>query len=407
MKVELHNKLNTKQKSVVILVKSMGIIGIDLLQVSEQINNFRANLFFNSLKRAGSSNEVKKIIIKKFSKILRDEHIEFINTSYINRMIRFDSNKSSQLVDFGSILYDCKRISDYFLLSKLLSRLGLFSYANLIEDITINCVLNNDFYSFYSLFQKLKITMYYDSESLLALIDQLRLSKHVNSFLKLNKMLEFFSNVEIERKKLTILGPLREMDLVKNHVGNIAIIKPNSDELDYICNQSINLYYTYTSRPHKNLNNLQNNFYNVVDIIKDKKTDFSGSDNLELIDKYLLRYLINGYPQHLQRLLLHQIHQGKFNQFGLHYFTFYLSDKLYSDNYSKNRFNNSFSSSIEEINNFVWGIGWHDLLANFRFIKILHKQGALKNNSVEITNLLRMSVKDYANKLEKIYNTVS
>jgi hypothetical protein len=209
-------------------------------------------------------------------------------------------------------------------------------------------------------------------------------------------------NCTSSNESLCILGPLREISNLKEFSGkNIALIKPNHTELDLVFKDNLGKTYLYTSEPLQNFELVDSNKYNVI-FKNEKKID---NNLINVTFKNYSYLLVNGFPNAVQRVLFHQIFHTENKCFSVHYSTFYLSDNLYSPNYSRNKKDPDDLKRFKshQVHDFVWRMGWHDLLSNFNFTKFLYQNNFLIGNSEFVEKVLKLSNDDYAEALERLY----
>lgn len=398
-----------KQVIIILLVNSVGFFGFEILSFSERIVNRRMNSFFSRLAYTKANrliliqNRVKlnRVLSDKFSNKISSEFLSFIIEVIIGRENGIKVTHRYIDVSLVSNLINEKRmkIEDYFLLSKLLSKLGEFELAHEIDNRARFVLLSNGFYSIYSLFQTIKCIL---QEEDLILLDYLSVNNLINHFNKFYKINQFLNNVNCLKKEdvIYVLGPLRTMaDYYNYRDKNIAVLKPRRDEVEFLLNIRYKNCYLYTFKPIEFKIDVDPKLQNVYSHKSKEK-----SNNFSLSANYYNSFLIlNGYPSGLSRALLHQVFETANNLFYVEFLNFYLSKDFYSDNYRDGRKNLGKMESTYEIKKFIWGIGWHDLLANFKFTKFLQTKKIIINS--EFTGeVLNLSSEEYALALEKLFS---
>lgn len=394
------------------LVRIIGLFGIDLFQISERIVNQRSLSFFNGF--ISKSNEcgfileqdlIRGLFRTRFKqKDVHDNLIEVLTDLYISRIIdeRLILEKP-EMKFIENLVMDNENLyfEDLFLISKLLSRLGLFSVANNIEQKTYSRLkLINTNSTIYDIFQSIKIELFSNPLGVELYLNNLKLIRHMNKFYDFELFLRLFT-ASLTKPSNLILGPLRDSlnsEDLRNY--NCIILKPNRVELEKISSISFKkklyLYSSYKSISPEFLNS--ENIINVVEYY-DK---VNSSTKLKMSFNHNF-YLINGFPQHLQRSIMHQIMGLKQKKFIIDHFSFYLSNNLSAINYEFPYINVD-KMTQRESNHLIWENGWHDLLSNFRFSKFLYNNNIIESRSVSINNILNMSVEEYALNLEKLYS---
>lgn len=414
----MNSKINSKGKSIVlILIQKLIILvlnlcalfGIELFHYTERINNRRSEFFLSKFVDSETNNNfivneflVRNLFIKRFGRNrLDDEFLEYLIEVYIKRLSGVPLKKTNSELNILNNQFNRKtlKVKDYFLLSKFLSKLGRFVLANRIDDMIKSIVMTMEFHSIYSLFQTIKFKLYYNTQSLETYLEDYSLTNYFNKFYLINTLLDKVNfSLRSNEGYLKVLGPLREnfsTDISKN--SRFALIKPNINEINILNNLEFNHCYLYSYEPLKNILDISNRVLNVIDY--HSKSNDKSVLNMNYYTQFLL---INGYPQHLQRVLIHQIFQTPNIYFSLDYVSFYLSDKQYSENYLYPNKKISDKTKIE-IHSFIWWNGWHELLANYRFCKFLNENKLFVKNSESVNELINLTVEQYAQEMEIFY----
>ena len=406
-KMRLIDKI--KKKIILITIIIFGKFGIEIFHLSERINNRKSELFFRRFNKndnslISDSNLVKKIISKRIGGKVEDSFIEFLVDAF---KIRFDVQKNDDFHSRNQIhiknmfTNNNLKIQDFYLISKYFSKLGFFIFSNEIVKHVEKNLTENDYFSIYSLFQKIKVMLQYSPMELISYLQKLYLYNHFVNFFQLDVFINKFDNNHSTRKDIIyVLGPLREeKNLFNYHSKKVALIKPNIYETKLLSELSYRRCYLYSYNPIPNLAFAGDVNVNVI--------DYHSKKNGDLVDKmnyYTQFLLINGYPQHLQRVLIHQLFETPNNYFSLEFVSFYLSDVQYSTTYLYPSKPMS-AQNNNEILEFIWWNGWHDLIANFKFCKLLYEKGFLINNSDLVENIIQMDIDKYVNQMEKFYSS--
>jgi hypothetical protein len=105
-----------------------------------------------------------------------------------------------------------------------------------------------------------------------------------------------------------------------------------------------------------------------------------------VINKKLNYFLFNGFPFHIQRVMLFLMDNQRTNMFYLSGINFHLGDLFPLDYHGYKNYENSFSfyQSIHS---------WHSFLANFRFTKKLYDLGIIDGDKTVI-NLLNKDLRE-------------
>ena len=397
------------QKLIIILLNFCGLFGIELFHYTERLNNRRSESFLSKFVDSETNNNfivneslIRNIFIGRFGKNkLDDEFLEYLIEVYINRIKGIPLKKTNSELSILNNQFNRKTLNvrDYFLLSKFLSKIGKFVLANKIDDKINSILMTMEFNSIYSLFQTIKFKLYFDTNYLKKYLEDLSLAKYFNKYYLLNN---FLDKIEFSRSFnegcLKVLGPLREnfsTDITKDTY--FALIKPNNSEINALKNIEFSHCYLYSYEPITSILENSNRVSNVTDYRSESKVKSVSSMNY-----YSQFILINGYPQHLQRVLIHQLFQTSNRYFSLDYISFYLSDKQYSENYLYPHKKISDKTKIE-IHSFIWWNGWHNLLANYRFCKFLNENELFVENSESVDELINLTVEQYAQEMELFY----
>lgn len=396
------------------LIRIIGFFGVDLLRISERIINKKNNYFFNAFISKSDQKDftldedfVRNLISKRFKyKHLHDELISILTKLYLLRIShKREILESSKMKALENLVINSEVLSieERFFISKFLSRLGLFSVANCIENkIFYKSKSFSNISTIYDIFQIVKIELYSNPREFESYLKKIKLYKHMDKFFNISLIMDLFVVNFKETNKLSnlILGPLRDQvqyDDLLNY--NCMLVKPNKYELNKIdLTNLINKLYLYV---HKTYSPEYINLANVINVVEysDRVTSTS-----TLTMSYSSNfYLINGFPHHLQRVLLHQILEKKQRRFLIDHFSFYLSHVLSSPNYLFPQ-KNVEKMTHQELNHLIWHHGWHDLLSNFRFGLFLHDNDIIESRSELLSNILDMSVEEYALNLEKLYS---
>lgn len=397
-----------KQKSIILMINFFGLFGFDILSFSERFTNKQMNSYFSKLVNKNEDllhfikdrDHIDKIISKRFSNKLNSKLIDFITEVIMTREMEVNLTHHNIGISTLSDFIDEKRmkIQDYFLLAKLLSKLGQFQISHEIEKKARYFLLSSEFYSVYSLFQIVKCKLQDEVLMLHSYLTKNRLINHFNKFYKINRYLDTVNSLNKD-DVVYVMGPLRTLSDYYSFKGkNIAVINPNSEEVELILSNRYLNCYLYTFKPIEFKINDYLNVHN-VHFLKSK----GSIDNVLFRDIYNTFLILNGYPMGLQRVLLHQVLQLKKRYFYLDFFNFYLSKDFYSDNYRHGRGDLGKMISKYKIKELIWGSGWHDLIANFKFVKSLQKQGMI--SSSELTGeVLDLTPEEYALALERLFS---
>lgn len=401
---------------ILLVVRLIGTLGIDLLHFSERLVNKRSEEFFlnfltNEVEPVGvvdmtftnDAKKFKKILVQHFGiGKLSNNLMNFLTDLYLSRVEGREFIMDVYNIDNLIRQFELNRlrIDENFLLSKIFSKLGRFVLSYEIETRVIASVDSEKFKSIYELFQFIKVKFYNSPIDLKAYLKELKLINHFNKFYSydffLNKLEEVDINADIE--KIHILGPLRDdLSDYKTKRKPLILIKPNLSEIEFIKSNKIKNAYLYSHIPIMEFSKNRHGIINVVDY--NKRNNSNHLITISYISNFLL---LNGFPQHLQRVLLHQIFQTDNLNFNLNFFTFFLSDKQYSDNYLYNAKPISVRTPLE-LHRYVWGNGWHSFLSNFRFIKFIEKNGFISSDTKQMENLLKLNLAEYALQMERFY----
>lgn len=404
--MDLHK---VKVKIIVLIVKFLGIFGIPAFVVSSALFNVRQLRFFNSFKQNKNTSlfitenkVIFDLITKRFNhKNLNQKIICLLSDLYQSRIIgvNFKNELLEELILNELKINKLLSIEDWFTLSKLLSRLGSFALAEKIDSQLVSRLFEeNDCYTIFNLFQTIKSKLYTEQAYLKTYLDKIGMYKYMNQNFYLSKYLKH--NFNNSRNHATILGPLRTSITKDDYVlYDLIIIKPNKSEIKTIidCNSNKRVYL-YTNDFSSN----KTEPYDKIIYVKDLKRRFLFFGNERILNN-LQFFLINGFPFHLQRTLLHQIFLLDKFKFVIKYFTFYLSDNLVSETYRDSHYKNANNMSNDEKHEFVWTLGWHDLISNFRFTKLLYAKKIIKTCDENTEKILKLSISDYALKMEELY----
>jgi hypothetical protein len=382
-------------------------MGIEVTHLTERIHNRRTESFLSKFYNYRESRfklkdpiSIRSTISNRFKNKLDESFLDYLVECIINRIngTKFEIDYKLGLIEFAYFMQDLD-IQYHLLLSKLLSKLGQFVLAYEIEKKASEIILSKDFYSIFSLLQIVKIKLYDEKSDLEFYLYSLKLTTHFNKFFHLNRFLEKLDLRKTNSNDLIyVLGPLRNNKDLTLFINNkIGIIKPSSSELDLITVNSFKSCFLYSDYPIDYKFDIEYPIINIVDHKLKHKDDL-----IHKMNYYSQFFLINGYPAHLQRLLIHQLIETENNFFGINFVSFYLSDVLYSDSYRWSSKKNS-EKTNHEIHHYIWGNGWHGLVSNFKFCKFLYRIGLLINNQDSVKQLLQLSIEDYALELEKNY----
>lgn len=398
-----------RKKYVIFIIKFFGAFGFDVFHLSERIINKNSEVFFgrfttkNNNSLMNDPDLVKDILYKNFSGKVEDGFIDFLVTTYLLRINgqRDETFSNNSKIHLNNLFaFNRLKPKEFYLISKYFSKLGYFELSNEIVKYVEGFFIENDYNSIYSLFQKIKILLHYKSEELVPYLSRLNLINHFNLFYHLDVFLNKLDDNKISHNnQLYVLGPLREEENLFSYKDKkIALIKPNPNEIELLNELNYSKCYLYSYSPISNILLTGDSVINVI--------DYHSKKNGQLVEKmnyYSQFLLINGYPQHLQRVLIHQLYETQNKYFSLDFVSFYLSDIQYSNNYLYPSKPIS-AKSNSEIQHFIWWNGWHDLIANFKFCKLLYEKGLLINNSDLVENIIRMDVDDYVYEMEKFYS---
>lgn len=400
-------KYSLKQNFILLSIRVLGNFGFEVTHLSERINNRKTEIFLSKFYnyKEGRSNieepiRIRSTIAVRFKNRLDEGFLDYLVDCLMHRINGINSGIDHKLgLKVFTYFRKDLNIEDYFILSKLLSKLGQFVFANILEKEASEILLSKGFYSYFSLLQIVKIKLYDEKSDLEYYLSSLKLTNHFNKFFHLNRFLEKLDLSKIVTNDLTyVLGPLRrDKDLTLFFNKKLGIIKPSSSELDVINANSFKACYLYSDYPVDYHFDVKYPIINIVD-----HNLRSENDLIYEISYYSQFFLINGYPAHLQRLLIHQLIETENSFFGINYVSFYLSDELYSESYRWASKKNS-EKSNQEIHHYIWGNGWHDLVSNYKFCNFLYRMGLLIDNSDSVEQLLQLSIEDYALELEKNY----
>lgn len=403
--------IKLRKTLIVFSIRFLGFIGLELFSLSERIVNIRNTKFFNKFTSGSKESNkqefildydfIKKTISKRFKKNKLDiEVIELLSKLFVSRV---EGNKidisisQKKLIIEGIINNELLELVDLFLLSKFFSKLGVFSVAEGIESHTLtNLEDGNSWSTVYELFQIIKLKLFKDYNESLRLVTKFNLLRFMQKKYNFDDFQFLFTAKEVNPNYL-ILGPLRAEILDEEMDLNICmIIKPTETEMIRISSRPlINKLFLYTIRKLR-IDYLDlRNVINVVEYHDKHKGIVKIKHNLNFL-------LINGFPQHLQRLLLHQITDIKNHRFKIDYFSFHLSDVIYPPNHSSPE-KILAELSNKQIHQKLWRDGWHDLLSNFRFSKYLYLANVISTTSDSLNEILQMNQETYAVKLEKLY----
>lgn len=392
-----------------ILVKFVvffGLLGFEMFRFSERIANFQFNYFFYKISKIKTENLVqhpylvKGVINSRFKHKITDNFADSLSQIYVNRVCGLRKVSNNDIVDSWKKQHENKKLNvrDYFLLSKYFSKLGRFVVAYEIDkdlELYLNLI---KFDTIYSLFQKIKYILHVDSLNLEIYLSKLGLTSHFYNNYKINSLITKLKHSNIEKNStMYILGPLRDLsalNILQNKI--IAIIKPHENELKQLNKFIYEKCYLYTAIPINEDYKFTSPTVNISDQYS-KTTKHSNK-----IDYYSQFLLINGYPQHMQRVLIHQLFETDINFFYIDYFTFFLSDNHYSENIFSRPFMSLCDKTPSEIHELIWSKGWHDLISNFRFVKFLLENNLLET-SKSVHEILSLSIGEYVVRMENKY----
>lgn len=388
----------------------MGVFKFDLLSFSERIFILENRIFFKRLEthlfKNRSINKTNLLFQSKFRSILVTDEV---SVSFVNYLLDFHDNKltpskkkhHTKIISEKLIIKDVS-IKELFLLSTLYSKISHFSLALKCEEIAIHELLIINRGSLFEYFQKIKSIFYFDTASFENKLKKLMIFTYIKKNYKFFTILNLI-NTKTEKGNpviplTTILGPLRTKNAIKDHQeSELVIIKPNSIEIEYAKNISTKRIILYSFDPIKGYTR---NF-NVVDYHFNRKNllDKYTGPTTDFFSQFML---INGYPQHLQRALIDQLTNRNALLINIEEVSFYLSDKLYSAEYIYPHKGVN-ELTLSERKKMLWNMGWHSLIANYRFVKFLDLHNLIISTE-EVGSIIKLTIEDYARELELKYN---
>jgi hypothetical protein len=404
--------LRVRIRLIIYIIRFFSILGLELFHFIEILHNRMDNIFFSRFNSRESgvgyitdrSIIVDNLLLRFSKRVLDPTFFEFLTELIYSRFnhITYENPNWGQIwerqLNLGTL-----NVSDYYSISKLLSRVGRFEFSARVTMDLLRTFKIDDVTSVFELFQIIKISLYNSPETFVDFIKTLGLYNYFKRFYSIDTFHHNLIRESIDNLKgIKILGPLRgslsEKDLQSS---SLAIIKPTTAEIEYISHnyKFVKEMFYYTIEPLPFSNEHTGRIKNVVDYHSKKL--FKSNLKINYYSQFLL---INGYPAHLQRALTHQVFELKDSFPDIHFVSFFLSNKHYGPGYFDFSTKDVSSLTKIELVDEIWRQGWHDFIANFMFCKFLYNSGLIESSSQSVRQILNYSVIEYATKMEEFYN---
>jgi hypothetical protein len=390
------------------IVKLFGYFRINLFILVDRVNNFFFNRFFRKLySKDFNTNplQVKKIMSRfrvrsKPSTIAIDDIL--VNFFFNKTRIQDNSLKLEE----SRLLEGVKYLSfrKLMLLSSLFSRLGYFTLEVTIEKIAFDKLQLLKKVNIYELFCILKYSLYYDVDYYLYIEKKYKIKSLLENQFKYHKIyIKNFDKDDKEIDRIFLLGPLRTInDLYLEESNQLFLGKPSELEVDLII-QTKRKAILLSQAPIV-FNPLGETLItNILETGYEKYRNPNHFRGYE-VPRYVHYQLLNGYPMQVQRMILTLLLREKPRFIHASKMNMYLGNQIYAKNYL--RFQDGLYSNTLDFDSkkvLLWRMGWHSLISNFRFTKLLYLKGYLVPDK-QLNEILSLSVEEYANRLDEIYS---
>lgn len=384
-------------------------------KVQNKFNNFLHSIYVNSLNKPVLYSLIffniliGSVFINESNKAIKNLIINYRKGKVIRRDIeqiilyRFD-------IDFSKP----KKINKVLRLSILLQGMGYLKIAAKLEEKVLNEIeeYNLNILDNYMILLNYKL---YDNPSLVFNhISEIKALKKIVPIHEILSVIDFF-NREKKNKygDLLICGPFLDESIFYYEFRDIALTSPSTFMIEKVDssldkNNRIYLFYAIKNLFFKNLGNYS--LKNDIDVVLDfEKNDNEFKENIEknpkiklTISNYNLNFLLfNGYPERAQRIFLDRIIKENYDYIQIVGFNFNLSINPYPDHYHVF----SYGDKDMYLNWNYERLYFHSVISNFRIFKELYIKGLLKPKK-ELEELIELSIYDYADKFDKLIDSM-
>ena len=402
-----HNRNLTTYEFLLIYSSNwLQFFGIDVLLFSERLYNYKIQKWFKKFITKNSKVQVdykllKKLLKSRFKSLDGNELFQ-LREIYLNRMVHHQYYTNKHSIESSLLEFSIKmNIKELYSFSQFVSRLGLFSVSFELEEFAKSKLLSFGFNDFYSLLQYQKVLTYSQSNvsALMSSINTITFSVQNKTTTLLTRLASTNAS-DVDLDFINVMGPLREINSFDSKYHSVAITKPNKNEIDFLQKGSFKEVFLYTYNPI--VGNKCKIMNNVIDYRYNRMRLFKKFDGDEI--KFELNYLlINGYPQHIQRILLHQLFQVSRYRVLLSGVSFYTTNEIYSKSYSY-QVRKLSEQTLQEKSLMVWNLGWHSLIANFRIIRLMLDKGHIELEP-KLKEISKLSVREYARVIDSLYSS--
>lgn len=382
-------KLN---KISLIYLNFLNLFKIDYLITSKKIQN-RLFLLIELIIFKSEVVLLKKIAVIFLTKNLFKENPKINNlTKLILNELMFKNNVKSLCKSLNlnlDSLQTIGNINKVFLISKILQRFGNFNLAVMFEN---NIILNIDSLESYNLNQAIhfiNIKLYYEPSKCLEAYETYPELKYITPYKQIETISKNLLNHKNQQSKVLICGPFIEsFKYVDDDFDRFYFIRITKNQYYQLKSSLININNKYVY--YSNELEFKHQFGDLPPFDKDNLIYSDKSCNNKLIGECFennLQYLlINGFPQAVQRLVLHNLYSNNTREICVIGANFYINQS-YPKNYG----------SPESYN--YQKNAWHSLISNYRLINILFDNGIVTTDS-SLEHLFKYSL----NELAQIYN---
>lgn len=387
----------------------LGYLNVNMISLIIRVKNRSEVRFYSNLEKQLLKSKINKsgLLSSKLKSIISSQDIvneielALINKYYLNQTILNDQLET--IVEY--LIQNLMSTQKKLFLARLFSRFGFYYIQTIIEENVISTLQKEKFNNVYDFFLYYQISIFNgEINTQIFPFNSRKIIRFLNNFYKYEYISSFLNINNSKTKHLLILGPLRQTINFTHISKDVAIVKPVISEIEELKNSSLmsNVYLYFNTIKNK-LSFNESNFVYVKSDTKESIKSFTNIKNLEIIDKYNNELLFNGYPMHLQRVLIERSINSTHQKFNLMYFNFYLDDKVYSEKYFSSIKSLSHTNH-DERRVYIYRLAWHNLISNFRLSKSLYTKNVILKT--KYTNkILNLSTKEYAKKLEKLFNT--
>lgn len=349
------------------------------------ISKIKFNLYYSTLLKCFKDPFLSLRFLQIFKNLVFENKL--IEKTEIENLINLIHAKKFKVIR----IYNLLRIS-YFL-----QKYSYFYFAYELETIIINQLKENDKLNLSSAMIYLNFNLFENPTWVSNFYLRYPVLKKITPSKIITKILKSILTKEIKKTNY-ISGPTIDLINQKGKFKSYNFLKTNDLQFRKIINSKIGLkqvwiYFSKLESPDIRLVNRES--FKKINLVFDEsgKNIYSiPKSNYSIIDRKLNYLLFNGFPFHVQRVILHLFLKESNNLFYLSGMNFHLGD-LYPKDY------HGFKYFKEEYSFYQSIHAWHSFLSNFRFLKQLYNLNLVKADK-EIVALLKRDFKDIMNLYE-------